>query len=338
MQNMESKIIVITPIKNESWILTNFLLSLKDFADIIILGDHNSTDESLIIAKSFSKVTIVTTPTSNFDEAARRNILLEKAREFGENNFILALDADEIISPSFLKLNRNEFLRNFYSGERLYVNRFNLIPGSFDYWVEKIGPIGFIDDGSSLDPQHLIHFSRVPETSSAKKYFDESLFIIHVQALNENRFFLKQSWYILWECIFNNHLSFLKIYRRYEYLNNLSILKVGSLPRELQRYLESNGNVTSMLSKADITTYNLDFLSAKATQFQLECYNFISGTIGLKNKPRNIRFIFRFVDKYIYITSKKHPFKRNIVTKVMLHLSDSFLDLFLRFVSKEKIE
>ena len=41
------KIIVVTPIKNEDWILDRFLSVTSQFADLIIIADQNSTDKSM---------------------------------------------------------------------------------------------------------------------------------------------------------------------------------------------------------------------------------------------------------------------------------------------------
>ena len=41
------KLIVITPVKNESWILEKFLTFTSLWADYIIIADQNSTDNSI---------------------------------------------------------------------------------------------------------------------------------------------------------------------------------------------------------------------------------------------------------------------------------------------------
>lgn len=328
---MKRKIIVVTPIKNEAWILKSFLNSLVNFADLIILGNHNSTDESLMIAKSFSNVIIVDSHTQNFDEATRRNLLLDKAREFGPNNFILALDADEIISQSFLNLDKDDFLSYFLNGERLHIERLNLLPSSFDFWREKIGPIGFIDDGTTLNSKHIIHFARVPEMLASKKYIDPQLYLIHLQAMNSERFFRKQKWYILWECIYNDKSSLVKIYRRYEYLKELSILREETLPSNVQTYLDKLGKFPPVFSNNAEHTFNIDDLSLEASEIALKGYKFIAKKINLIPNSETKDLIFQLLDIYFKITSKAHPRKRNIWVKGIVFIFDGFIDLILRF-------
>jgi glycosyltransferase involved in cell wall biosynthesis len=86
-------------VKNEEWILPSFLAAVSEYADHIILGDHFSTDRSVEIAKAFDKVSVVNSTESDFSEATRRNQLLSCAREFGQENVILSIDADERVTP-----------------------------------------------------------------------------------------------------------------------------------------------------------------------------------------------------------------------------------------------
>ncbi|GAG56902.1 unnamed protein product, partial [marine sediment metagenome] len=48
------KIICLTPVKNEAWILDNFIKCASLWADHIIIADQDSTDDARKIAKKYS--------------------------------------------------------------------------------------------------------------------------------------------------------------------------------------------------------------------------------------------------------------------------------------------
>jgi glycosyltransferase involved in cell wall biosynthesis len=104
MMNQIPKIVVITPVKNEAWILDRFLAVTSQFADCIIIADQNSTDGSLTIYKNYPKVILIQNESEQFNEAERQILLIQKARELvPEHKILLALDADEILAASATK-------------------------------------------------------------------------------------------------------------------------------------------------------------------------------------------------------------------------------------------
>src|SRR4051812_20136261 len=101
MANQIPKIVVITPVKNEAWILNRFLQVTSQFADRIIIADQNSTDESVSICQRYLKVTLVRNEFDEYDEASRQRLLIQMARELvPEPKILLALDADEILAAN----------------------------------------------------------------------------------------------------------------------------------------------------------------------------------------------------------------------------------------------
>ena len=57
------QLIVITPVRNEAWVLEAFLTHCSSWADHIIIADQHSTDGSREIAQQFPKVTLIDNPT-----------------------------------------------------------------------------------------------------------------------------------------------------------------------------------------------------------------------------------------------------------------------------------
>ena len=91
---VKPKIIVVTPVKNEDWILDRFLSVTSQFADLIIIADQNSTDKSIEICQRYPKVKLIQNNSEQYDEASRQILLLQTARELvPEHKIILALGA-----------------------------------------------------------------------------------------------------------------------------------------------------------------------------------------------------------------------------------------------------
>ena len=80
-------------LKNEEPNLARCLMSVKPVADEIIVVDTGSTDKTRAIAAALGAKVFDFTWTNNFSET--RNYSLSKA----SGEWILVLDADEIISP-----------------------------------------------------------------------------------------------------------------------------------------------------------------------------------------------------------------------------------------------
>jgi glycosyltransferase involved in cell wall biosynthesis len=108
--------------KNSARTIVATLKSLADFEEVLIL-DTGSTDATLILAKGFPNVVIHETPFTGFGE------LRNRAADLAKNDWILALDSDEVLSPALareihsLSLNPEcvyeiDF-KNFYNGKQI---------------------------------------------------------------------------------------------------------------------------------------------------------------------------------------------------------------------------
>ena len=95
------QLIVVTPVRNEAWVLEAFLTHCSSWADRIIIADQHSTDSSREIALRFPKVTLIDNPTDEWIENVCRAHLLEEAQRIEGDKIIFALDADEFLSSGF---------------------------------------------------------------------------------------------------------------------------------------------------------------------------------------------------------------------------------------------
>ena len=95
--------IVMTPVRNEAWVLRAFLEATSRWADYIIIADQMSTDGSREIAREYPKVILIDNKNPEFNEAERQSMLVAKAREVaaGRDTLLWGLDADEVFSANF---------------------------------------------------------------------------------------------------------------------------------------------------------------------------------------------------------------------------------------------
>jgi len=129
------------------------LLSDLDFADEIVIVDSFSTDGTQTIAKSFPKVKFIQNKFKNF--SAQRNFAISKA----QNDWILFLDADEVLTPE-LKQEIIETLQNnktysAYFFERIFMFENSILKYSGNQ-TDKI--IRLFDKKSArYDEKKLVH-------------------------------------------------------------------------------------------------------------------------------------------------------------------------------------
>jgi len=106
---------------NEEEKLKDCLESIKDLADEIVLVDSGSTDKTLEIAKNFN-AKIFHRKFDNF--ANQKNFAIDKA----SNEWVLSIDADEIIPASLANEIKNAIISENYDG--YFIPRRNFILGS----------------------------------------------------------------------------------------------------------------------------------------------------------------------------------------------------------------
>ena len=163
MNASDRKLVVMTPVKNEAWILPRFLEVTGRVADVIVILDQNSTDGSVELCKANSKVVFLENRSSKYDEAERQKILIENARKIVPGaRVLLALDADEIISADSPASKDWHQGMNAPPGTVLQIEKPTFYE-SMDRVIRYPGgfPLGVVDDDSPHNPR-LIHSVRVP--------------------------------------------------------------------------------------------------------------------------------------------------------------------------------
>jgi glycosyltransferase involved in cell wall biosynthesis len=158
-----SSIVVLTPLRNDGWILRRFLSVVSTFADRIIIADQGSIDDGLAICREFSKVTVVENSSTEFNEASRQQLLIAAARDLVPlPRILIALDADEIVAANAPSSEGWQRMLSAPPGTLVHCE----MP-DFDLSLEMVRrgrpnfPVAFIDDGSPHRPLP-IHSPRLP--------------------------------------------------------------------------------------------------------------------------------------------------------------------------------
>ncbi len=112
--------ILMTPTRNEAWVIRAFLECNSLWADYIIIADQMSTDGTREIIKKYQnewnsislahsnsdkhqcQLIMIDNTNPEFNEAERQSMLVAKAREVaaGRDTLLWGLDADEIIAAN----------------------------------------------------------------------------------------------------------------------------------------------------------------------------------------------------------------------------------------------
>ena len=200
---MKKKIIILTPIKNEDWILHRFLSVCSYFADSIIIADQYSTDKSREICNTFEKVFLFENENKKFNEAERQILLIDKARELhGIGNILLALDADEILAANAFQSEDWKKMLQAKPGTILYFEKPTFYRDTNTTIRYEGGgwPLGYVDDGAKHTPS-LIHSIRVPHPSYAKKLYLNDIKFLHYALVRLDAQSSKQRMYSMLENI-----------------------------------------------------------------------------------------------------------------------------------------
>ena len=206
--------------------MKRFLQCASIWADVIIIADQNSTDDTETIARSFSKVIYVKNPNDQYNEAQRQELLLHEARKFGSNNVLIALDADEILSANFVNSSEWAKISSQPIGTKIAFQWANLSPDFKYYWSNfPHFVIGVVDSGSEKQSQ-IIHSPRVPFDNTGVTVFFEDVKLLHFQYTDWDRMLLKQYWYQCFERIKHPEKSLLDIFELYNHYRFIDRLKL----------------------------------------------------------------------------------------------------------------
>ena len=239
---MNPKIICLTPVKNEEWILDTFLKSASIWADHIIIADQNSTDNSTNIISKYPKAILLRNNSPIPNEPERQRMMINAAREIPGPKLLIAIDADEILPPEAWIQNTWETLLSQPSGTIFRFQWATLIPNSNKYSIGYHLPYGYMDDGVEHTNNNFFHGSRVPTPSNHPIYDVNEFKFIHLQYMNPERNTHKLRWY---QCLELDNPSIAKdaieIYRKYHFDNIIQTDRINTIPKRWIKEFENIG-------------------------------------------------------------------------------------------------
>lgn len=174
-------IVVLTPLKNDAWILRRFLEVTSVFADRILVADQASTDGGREMCAEFPKVTLLDNPSADYDEASRQQLLISAARRLVPMpRILLALDSDEILAADAMgtpgwqqMLSAAPGTVLFFEKPNLYLTPANCERRDLDF------PGGFVDDGVTRHVARRVHSVRIPMPEDAPQLVLGDVKILH---------------------------------------------------------------------------------------------------------------------------------------------------------------
>lgn len=229
------KIVALTPVKNEEWILPTYISSMNKIADEIIILDDNSTDRTSEILKNENITVIVPQISDKVNMSQKRLLLLEEGRKRGGTHFIW-LDTDESFDSNFLQYGK-EIITKLEPGQKITLPWITLWKSIEQERIDGVWKENFKDvivcdipeytfqnkdlsEGRTQGPNDkVIHLKRDQGT------------ILHFQFLNFEDVQAKQAWYRCIELL-QSKRSARKINNMYAIGLDTSDVKVEKTPSE----------------------------------------------------------------------------------------------------------
>ncbi|MCL1868551.1 MAG: glycosyltransferase family 2 protein [Paludibacter sp.] len=215
------KLICLTPVRNEAWILDAFLTATSLWADYIIIADQNSTDGSREIYKKYPKVTVIANNLPKMQMSHTRRLLFDAANKIEGDKIIFALDADEFFMGNFLQTDGWEKIINSKKNDvfefkwlNLYGSLFTAIPEderiAHGDWVCNYGK-----KISGDYPDNYIHEPRLMYPKNSNYIVISDLKVIHFARFNILRQQNKEKFYQI-STVFNDEKkSAISLHRMY---------------------------------------------------------------------------------------------------------------------------
>ena len=212
-------LVCMTPVRNEAWIIAQFLAAASVWADVIVLIDQNSTDGTREIARQFPKVRITDNPMREYDEGQYRKLMFEEARKVPGPRLIFALDADEFLNADLFETPDWQAMLSLPPGGVAFGHWVNL-RDSFRTCHISDNPVSlcYMDDGRELERVY-IHSPRLPRHPTLPVLMVSRGRLLHYQYIDWARMKAKQRWYQALETLKFPEKRPLALYRTYHHMD-----------------------------------------------------------------------------------------------------------------------
>lgn len=311
---MSIKIICLTPIKNEGWILDKFMQSANLWADKIIIADQSTTSVSKKTIMRYPKAIYVRNKSSQFNEPERQKLLIKEARKIKGNKILIALDADEFITLDNDSLKELEEIKRLKKGTVIKFDWANIKLKDNKYWYapQKM-PFGYVDDGSSHRGKK-IHSPRIPTPKNANEYNSKYIIVMHYQYADWMRMESKHRWYQCWEMVNNPKRSPIDIYRQYHHMYSIGEKDLRLIPEKWFDGYNKNNIDLKIINEQEIYYWDKDvikyFLKYGTDYFRkISVWDFDWNKLTVKFKVNDPRNTFdRLIQRYLNISQKYYPY------------------------------
>ena len=219
MKTDSPTVICLTPVRNEAWVIEQFLACASLWADKIILADQRSTDSTRVLAAKFAKVTILDNDCSSYNEGYHHKLLLDAARRLPSPRLLIAIDADEFLTPNFGSSDEWRRMLQVPPGTVINFEWANLRPDGSKYWSPaEMMSFGFMDDGTEYEGV-TVHSGRIPVPRNAPTFPLHDVKVMHYQYRDWARMESKQRWYQCMERLISPEKSAVNLYRQYHHMD-----------------------------------------------------------------------------------------------------------------------
>lgn len=303
--------IVMTPVRNEAWVLRLFLTVTSSWADYIVIADQMSTDGSREIAAEFPKVIMIDNTNPDFNEADRQAMLVAKAREIaaGRDCILWGLDADEIFAAHFKETEDWKKVLASKPGDVFWFKWAEICPDKEHYWIspKTYYPWMFHDDGKEPHGNYVrnMHSMRIPYPIEEKQmYYVDDFLVLHFAYVNSCRVASKRRFYsfVDWEMNSRSPITLsrcyaqTKIHDRVEQLPALLCYDLGHNGFDMWGLVDCTESVTWM------DKYIFDRIGNHSIKQLRKLDIWSDGVLCNKSFPDPRCLIDKIIHKYLYVT------------------------------------
>lgn len=306
-------LIVLTPVRNEAWILPAFLKTTSLWADYIIIADQMSTDGSREIYQQYEKVIVVDNPREEMHQARTRQLLFDAAQKIEGDKILFTLDADEFLSGDFVNTQGWQTIMNSEPGDVFCFRWMNLLPEMNTYlthipyyWAAHVNDSVM----NGYFPDNHIHEWRLPwPTEVNYEYVIEDISFIHFARVNVDRQNNKEAFYQVSTAYKDDKYSGIKLFRHYQTYHPIREQEIHNLPKNACAYYEKMGlDIQKEINLDDIGQHYINeiikFFDVKGLKHfsKLDIWDMdFMHKYGLKN-PQSI--LDKLIIKYLRATKK----------------------------------
>jgi hypothetical protein len=218
----KTKLVCITPLRDERWILDRFLSCALLWADHVILGDNNSVEsyDDILEKHDVTRVTVIKNDMELFNESLLRQPLLEEARKICGRKLFIFLDADEVLSSNILDSPELDTIISAPEGTVFTTNWFQLRETVQDGFIghTSIYPMFLDDNISAYNMSTQFHGFRIPGEDKLPKWNIiklNDISVVHYSMVDPQKIKIKIMWYQVQELLQHHRKTLITILRQY---------------------------------------------------------------------------------------------------------------------------